>query len=149
MDQLTIRRVKNAVFDIFSRVSGYNNKEKIFFAYLTTSENGDICEELTPTSVKAYKGAYLLKNDKQEIKAHFKRGELHSLAGPAWIETYNGSKLKKAWAKEGLIFALEIDGDKLVLNEQKNCLVEDNDGKKFTEIISSFENRPKLKVAPN
>lgn len=147
MDDITMRRLQTAITDVFSRVSEFNDKEKIIFAFLSTSEAGDICEELTPINIREHHGEYNFKNEKREINARFKKGQLHSLTQAAWVETYDGDKVKKAWVKKDLVLALDINGKKLILDKEQMMLVEDKEGLKFNNIIKEFENRPKLSTA--
>ncbi len=147
MDDITMKKLQNAMTDVFDLVANFNDEEKMIFAFLSTAENGDICEKLTPNNTEKYNGEFNLKDDDRIISAHFKKGKLHAMAGAAWTETYDEDKVKKAWVKDNQILAIDIDGKKLILDEQQNVLVENKDGLEFYKIIAPFENQPELTVA--
>ncbi len=148
MDDITMKKLQTAMADVFDLVAEFNDEEKMIFAFLSTAENGDICEKLTPNNTKDYDGEFNFKDDDREISTHFKNGKLHSLVGAAWTETYDDDKVKKAWMKDNRVLALDIDGKKLILDEKQMMLTEDKNGLEFYKIIAPFENRPELTTAP-
>ncbi len=148
MNKFTSLRIEKMLYEAFNEVSSMTREEDIITSFLIRSTKNDLNCELSNLKTKSYNGIYKFNTKNSKITAKFKNGQLHSSKEPAWVEKFEDGRRNQAWVKDGLVLAFKADDEKFIFDEETYWLEEDNKGQKFKKIVASFEDQPKLKIAP-
>ena len=112
---------------------------------LIEGNNKELVNKIKNIQKTRFTGDFEFQDGDKLIQASFKNGWLHSDNGVAWSESYDGDISKRAWAKNGIIEAINYEEIKFVLNKNIGDFEIDSVGDIFNAAVSRF-NRPALKV---